>query len=54
MGNYNGSNEPSMLKVRVDDEVEAENVFSMLMGDIVEPRKRFIEENAKNVQNLDL
>ncbi len=43
-----------MLKVNVDDEVEAENVFSILMGDIVEPRRRFIEENAKNVQNLDL
>ena len=44
----------TMLKVRVDDEVEAENVFSVLMGDVVEPRRRFIEENAKNVQNLDL
>lgn len=43
-----------MLRVRVDDDVEAENVFSVLMGDIVEPRRKFIEENAQNVQNLDL
>jgi DNA gyrase subunit B len=44
----------TMLRVRVEDDVEAENIFSVLMGDEVEPRKRFIEENAKNVQNLDL
>jgi DNA gyrase subunit B len=44
----------TMLLVNVDDEVEAENVFSILMGDVVEPRRKFIEENAKNVQNLDL
>ncbi|MDR3237340.1 MAG: DNA topoisomerase (ATP-hydrolyzing) subunit B [Spirochaetia bacterium] len=43
-----------MLKVMVDDEIEAENVFSVLMGDVVEPRRKFIEDNAKNVQNLDL
>ena len=43
-----------MLKVRVDDEIEAEGVFSVLMGDVVEPRRKFIEDNAKNVQNLDL
>jgi len=44
----------TMMRVNVDDDIEAENVFSVLMGDIVEPRRRFIEENAKNVQNLDL
>ena len=38
----------------IDDEVEAEESFSILMGDAVEPRRKFIEENAKNVQNLDL
>jgi DNA gyrase subunit B len=43
-----------MLKVSIDDDVEAEQVFSVLMGDAVEPRKKFIEENAHKVQNLDL
>ncbi len=44
----------TILKVMMDDEVECEKVFSNLMGDLVEPRRKFIEENAKNVQNLDL
>ncbi len=44
----------TLLKVCVDDEIEAEEVFTVLMGDIVEPRRKFIEENAKNVVNLDL
>jgi DNA gyrase subunit B len=44
----------TLLQVRMDDEVECEKVFSNLMGDLVEPRRKFIEENAKNVQNLDL
>jgi DNA gyrase subunit B len=44
----------TLLQVKMDDEVEAENTFSILMGDAVEPRRKFIEENAKNVSNLDL
>lgn len=44
----------TMLQVRIDDDVEAENVFSVLMGDAVEPRRKFIEDNAHKVQNLDL
>ena len=44
----------TMLQVRIDDDIEAESVFSVLMGDAVEPRRKFIEENAHNVQNLDL
>jgi len=44
----------TMLQIRIDDDVEAENVFSMLMGDSVDPRKKFIEENAHKVENLDL
>ncbi len=43
-----------MLQVRIDDDVEAEQVFSVLMGDAVEPRRKFIEDNAHKVQNLDL
>ncbi len=44
----------TVLQVLVDDEVGAEEVFTVLMGDAVEPRRKFIEKNAKNVKNLDL
>jgi DNA gyrase subunit B len=44
----------TVLQVAMDDEIEAEETFSILMGDAVEPRRKFIEENAKNVKNLDL
>lgn len=44
----------TMLQVRIDDDVAAENAFSILMGDAVEPRRRFIEDNAHKVMNLDL
>jgi DNA gyrase subunit B len=43
-----------MLQVRIDDDIEAEQVVSVLMGDSVEPRRKFIEDNAHRVQNLDL
>jgi DNA gyrase subunit B len=44
------------LRVRLDEDnlVEADRMFDVLMGDIVEPRKRFIEDNALNVRNLDV
>ncbi|NLL63001.1 MAG: DNA topoisomerase (ATP-hydrolyzing) subunit B [Ruminococcaceae bacterium] len=43
-----------MLRVNLEDAMEADETFSILMGDKVEPRREFIEKNAKYVQNLDV
>jgi len=44
----------TLLQVTLEDGVEADHIFSILMGDQVEPRRKFIEENAKYVKNLDV
>jgi DNA gyrase subunit B len=46
----------TLLQIRLDEtnSKEAEDMFTILMGEIVEPRKHFIEENALNVRNLDV
>ncbi|MEM1060657.1 MAG: DNA gyrase subunit B [Verrucomicrobiota bacterium] len=43
-----------LLRVEISDAIEAEEMFSKLMGDEVEPRRQFIEDNALNVRNLDV
>jgi DNA gyrase subunit B len=44
----------NLVQIRVEDGVEADDVFTTLMGDVVEPRRRFIEDNALSVANLDV
>jgi len=44
----------TMLKVTLEDAVEADRIFTILMGDQVEPRREFIETHAKYVKNLDV
>ena len=44
----------TLLKIRVEDAVEADDIFTILMGDKVEPRRQFIENNAMEVEELDI
>ncbi|KPQ06945.1 MAG: DNA gyrase subunit GyrB [Rhodobacteraceae bacterium HLUCCA12] len=46
-------NARTLLQVKIDDLVEADDIFSKLMGDVVEPRREFIQKNALSVENLD-
>jgi DNA gyrase subunit B len=43
----------TLLQVKIDDLADADDIFSKLMGDVVEPRREFIQANALNVENLD-
>ncbi|MET4127546.1 DNA topoisomerase (ATP-hydrolyzing) subunit B [Roseovarius sp. MBR-6] len=43
----------TLLQVKIDDVAEADDLFTKLMGDVVEPRREFIQDNALNVANLD-
>jgi DNA gyrase subunit B len=43
-----------MLQVSIESAAEADHTFSILMGDAVEPRRKFIETHAKHVRNLDI
>ncbi len=44
----------TLLQVTLENAIEADEIFSLLMGDVVEPRREFIEQNAKLVSNLDI
>ena len=44
----------TIMSVKLEDGVEAEQIFTTLMGENVEPRKKFIEDNALSVKNLDV
>ena len=44
----------TLLQVKIDDLAEADDIFTKLMGDVVEPRREFIQQNALNVEHLDI
>jgi DNA gyrase subunit B len=44
----------TLLQVTIEDAAEADHTFDMLMGEAVDPRRRFIQTHAKSVKNLDI
>ena len=44
----------TMIKVTMEDAVAADKIFNLLMGDVVEPRREYIEKHAANVKDLDI
>ena len=44
----------TLIQVKMEDAIKADEIFSLLMGDEVEPRRNFIQQNAKYVKNLDI
>lgn len=44
----------TLVRLTIEDAIKCDEIFSLLMGDKVEPRREFIEENAKYVENLDI
>ena len=44
----------TLLQARIEDAIETDEIFTVLMGDQVEPRREFIEKNALSVKNLDI
>ena len=44
----------TMIKVRMEDAIEADQIFNLLMGDVVEPRREYIEKYAAGVKDLDI
>ena len=53
MGNHVDHEARTLLQVKVGDLAEADDIFTKLMGDVVEPRREFIQQNALSVENLD-
>ena len=44
----------TLVRITMDDAIKADEIFTVLMGEDVDPRRKFIEENAKYVKNLDI
>ena len=54
MGHHDGPGQAVLLQITLDDAASADEMFSTLMGEDVEPRRHFIQRNAKDVRFLDI